>query len=226
MLPAPALARSGPGHRPELDRAGAEFAQLRPRLMRIAIRILGRWSDAEDIVQDTWLRWQTCDRSAVQNSTAFLVTTATRLAINASQTARVRRESHVGHWSPEPVDKGKDHAAGVEQSAALELGILLLVQQLSTTERAAYILRHAFDYPYPRIAELLHLTEANARQIVSRAGKHLTTERRRPAPGAGAEPRRLMHAFVAAAQRGDVAALELVLAPNATTAAGGDGVAA
>jgi RNA polymerase sigma factor (sigma-70 family) len=192
--------------------------------MGIAYRILGRWSEAEDIVQDTWLRWQTCDRTAVQNSTAFLVTTATRLAINASQTARVRRESYVGRWLPEPVDTGNDPSSGVERSAALELGMLLLLEQLAPTERAAYVLRHAFDYPYPRIAELLQLTEANARQIVSRAGKHLMSERRRSAPRA--EQRRLMHAFVAAARHGDIGALERVLAPHALCLTDGEVVAA
>ena len=190
------------------------FLDLRPRLLGIAHRILGSWSEAEDIVQDAWIRWQTYDRSTVLNPTAFLVTTTTRLAINAAQSARARRESSVGQWLPEPVDTSDDLALGAERGEAVELGILLLLQRLSPTERATYVLRQAFDYPYSRIADTLRISEANARQHVSRAGKHLAEERRQSA--SPPEQRRLVHAFVAAARQGDVAQLEDLFAADVT----------
>jgi RNA polymerase sigma factor (sigma-70 family) len=190
------------------------FLDLRPRLLGIAHRILGSWSEAEDIVQDAWIRWQTYDRSTVLNPTAFLVTTTTRLAINAAQSARARRESSVGQWLPEPVDASDDVALGAERGEAVELGIRLLLQRLSPTERATYVLRQAFDYPYIRIADTLRISEANARQHVSRAGKHLAEERRHPE--SPPEQRRLVHAFVAAARQGDVAQLEDLFAADVT----------
>jgi RNA polymerase sigma-70 factor, ECF subfamily len=190
------------------------FLDLRPRLLGIAHRILGSWSEAEDIVQDAWIRWQTYDRSTVLNPTAFLVTTTARLAINASQSARARRESSVGQWLPEPVDTSDDVALGAERGEAVEVGIRLLLQRLSPTERATYVLRQAFDYPYIRIADTLRISEANARQHVSRAGKHLAEERRQSA--SPPEQRRLVHAFVAAARQGDVAQLEDLFAADVT----------
>ena len=191
-----------------LDGDAATFAELRSRLMGIAYRILGSWSEAEDIVQDAWLRWQRYDRTVV-NPTAFLVTATTRLAINAAQSARVRRESYVGQWLREPVATDDDPALGAERSDVLEEGILLLLERLAPKERATYVLHEAFDYPYAQIAQILRTTEVNARQLVSRARKHLATGRRRPA--SSDEYRRLLHTFVAAARHGDVDDLELVL---------------
>jgi RNA polymerase sigma-70 factor (ECF subfamily) len=146
---------------------------LRPRLLAIATRILGNASDGEDVVQDAWVRWQRCDRALVLNPTAFLVTTTTRLALNAAQSARARRESPVGAFLPEPADVTHDLAAAAEQREALALGIRLLRERLTPPERAAYVLRQAFAYPYGDIARLLETSEVNARQIVSRAGKRL-----------------------------------------------------
>jgi RNA polymerase sigma-70 factor (ECF subfamily) len=206
-----------------LEDAASDFTLLRPRLLGIAYRILGSWTEADDIVQDAWLRWQTYDRSTVLNPTAFLVTTTTRLAINATQSARARHETYVGRRFPEPGDTTDDPALGAERSEALERGILLLLQRLSPTERAAYVLRQAFDYPYSQIAGTLELTEANARQLVSRAGKHIAAERRQPANRAELE--RLVHAFVAAARHGDVAALKGLLAESVVSPSDGEAVA-
>lgn len=160
----------------DVDDAIAPFARVRSRLLGIAYRVLGNWSEAEDIVQDAWVRWQTCDRSRVLNPTAFLVTATTRLAINTVQSARVRRESPVDRWSPELVDTGDDPTLRAERREELAGGIRLL-QRLTPTERTAYVLRHAFDYPYPDIAEVLHTSDVNARQLVSRASKHLAADR-------------------------------------------------
>ena len=199
-----------------------EFVRVRPRLFGIAYRILGSAAEAEDIVQDVWLRWQATDRTAVLDPPAFLATTATRLAINLAQSARSRRETYVGPWLPEPVDTSADPQLGAERGEALQFAVLLLLEKLTPTERAAYVLREAFDYPYRQIAEILQLEEANARQLVNRARQHITDERR--APVSSAEQRRLLEAFIAAAQNGDLAALEGLLASDVVSYSDGGGV--
>jgi len=184
----------------------AAFMSVRRRLFGIAYRMLGSAAEAEDVVQDVWVRWQTADRSLVRDTAAFLATTTTRLAINVMQSARSRREQHAGPWLPEPVDASADPELGAERGEGLEAGILLLLEKLSPTERAAYILREAFDYAYRDIAHVLRLEEANARQVVTRARQHVANGRRMPANST--EQRRLLEAFIAAAQNGDVASLE------------------
>jgi len=164
-----------------LDDGTAPFAAVRGRLLAVAHRILGRWTDAEDVVQDTWMRWQLYDRTTVANPTAFLVTATRRLAINAAQSARARREACVGEWPPEPAAVTDDPARVAEHRDALEHGVTVLLERLAPSERAAYVLHEAFDYPYPQIAELLDTSEANARQLGSRARKHLVAARRKPA---------------------------------------------
>ena len=179
------------------------FLSVRPRLFGIAYRMLGSAANAEDIVQDVWVRWQTADRSLVRDAAAFLVTTATRLAINVMQSARSRRETYVGPWLPEPVDTSADPGLGAERGEALELAVLVLLEKLSPTERAAYILREAFDYSYREIASALWLEEANARQVVTRARRNIANGRRTPATST--EQRHLLEAFIAAARNGKVA---------------------
>lgn len=207
----------------ELDDAAAVFAAVRPRLFGIAYRMLGSWSDAEDIVQEAWLRWQDTDRSVVGNPAAFLATTTTRLCINAFQSARARRETYVGPWLPEAVDTSADPTVGAERGEALELAVLLLLEKLTPTERAAYILRESFAYAYPEIAAVLQLSQVNARQLVSRARRHVAAERREPV--AAAEHRRLLQAFLAAAQTGDMATLETLLAADVVSYSDGNGAA-
>lgn len=192
------------------------FLRARPRLSAVAYRMLGSASEAEDVVQDVWLRWQTTDRKAVRNPLAFLVTATTRLAINVLQSARVRRETGVGSWLPEPADSRSDPRLRSERHEALNLAMLLLLEKLLPTERAAYVLREAFSYPYREIASILRLEEANARQLVARAREHVWGPRR--APVNPAERQRLFSAFVAAARTGDLARLEsLFVADIATT---------
>ena len=187
----------------------AAFMSVRARLFGIAYRMLRSAAEAEDIVQDVWIRWQTADRSSVRDAGAFLATTTTRLAINRLQSARARRETHVEPRFVEPVDTGADPELGTERSEELEAGILLLLERLTTTERAAYILREAFDYTYRDIANSLALEEANARQVVTRARQHLAYGRRVCANST--ERRRLFNAFIAAAQTGVVIGLERML---------------
>jgi RNA polymerase sigma-70 factor (ECF subfamily) len=165
------------------DDALAAFLSVRPRLFGIAYRMLGSAVEAEDIVQDVWVRWQTADRSDVRNAPAFLTTTTTRLAINVMHSARSRRETSVGTWTVEPADPGAAPGLDAERGQELTSGVRLLLERLTPTERAAYILREAFDYPYRDIAHRLQLREANARQVVTRARKSVADSRvTRPLP--------------------------------------------
>lgn len=197
------------------------FSEVRPRLFGIAYRMLGSAVDAEDLLQEVWLRWQNYDHAEVKNPAAFLATVTTRLAINAGQTARARHETYVGPWLPEPVDTSSDPQLGAERDAALEIAVLVLLEKLTPTERAAYVLREAFDYPYPQIAEIIQVSEASARQLVSRARKHLAAERRTPVTPE--EQRRLLTAFIAAAKNGDMAELEKLLAADVVSYADSNG---
>src|SRR5262245_19714507 len=192
----------------------AAFMSVRSRLFGIAYRMLGSAAEAEDIVQDVWVRWQTADRSRVRDASAFLVTTAKRLAINVMQSARSRRETHVGPWLPETVDTHADPGSGIDRDAALEWGGQILLETLSPQERGAYLLREAFDYAYRDIANVLNLEEANARQVLTRARQHVASRRRTPANST--EQGRLLEAFMAAAQHGDVAGLERLFASTET----------
>ena len=185
------------------------FAGVRPRLFGIARRVLGNPSDADDVVQDAWIRWQGTDRSAVRDPVGFLVTTTSRLALTAGQSARVRHEISIGSVLLDAADCGADPLCAAEQGQELERALLALLEKLSPTERAVYILREAFEYPHRRIAELVGLSEANARQLVTRARARLRGERRRRA-GAD-EHRRLVDAFAAATETGDLAPLEELL---------------
>ncbi|MFF3442748.1 RNA polymerase sigma-70 factor [Streptosporangium sp. NPDC002721] len=211
----------GSGGSGDLEQAAAIFSDARPRLFGIAYRMLGSVGEAEDLVQEVWLRWQTCDRDAVVNPVAFLATVTTRLSINAARSARARRETYIGPWLPEPVATGTDPHLGAERDEALGFAVLLLLERLSPKERAAYVLREAFDYPYRQIADIVQLGEAAVRQLVSRARRHVVAERR--APVSGAEQRRLLTAFVAAARSGDLAALEELFAADVTSYSDGGG---
>lgn len=197
----------------ELGDATEIFANVRPRLFGIAYRMLSSVADAEDVVQDVWLRWQFCDRSAVRDPLAYLMTTTTRMCINHMQSAHARRETYFGPWLPEPVDTSADPGLSAERGEALHVATLILLERLSPTERAAYILREAFDYPYDLIGSTIQVTEVNARKLVSRARRHLTAGARESS--GATDPRRLLTAFVTAAHTGDMSALETVFAAEA-----------
>jgi len=197
------------------------FESVRPRLFGIAYRMLGSAAEAEDIVQDAWLRWQGTDRSAVKDPPAFLATATTRLAITFAQSARLRRETYIGPWLPEPVDTSGDPRLGAERAEALEFAVLLLLEKLSPTERAAYVLREAFDYSYDQIAHTIRSTEANARQLVTRARKHVNDGRRKTVTSG--EQRRLLNAFIVASQKGDLPALERLFSSDVVSYADGGG---
>jgi RNA polymerase sigma-70 factor (TIGR02957 family) len=205
----------------ELDDAATIFMSVRPRLFGIAYRMLGSAGEAEDLVQDVWLRWQATDRGVVHNPGAFLATTTTRLAINELQSARVRRETYIGPWLPEPVDTSADPFLGAERGEALELAVLMLMEKLTPQERAAYVLREAFDYPYGQIAEILQSNEPAVRQLVSRARKHVTGDRKIPVPETA--QRQLLATFLEAARSGDLEALEKLFAADVASVSDGNG---
>jgi RNA polymerase sigma-70 factor (ECF subfamily) len=205
-----------------LESATAVFLDSRSKLFGIAYRMLGTLAEAEDVVQETWLRWQTADRAAVLEPVAYLVSVTTRIAINISQSAHSRRETYIGPWLPEPVDTSSDPTLGAERGEALELAVMLLLEKLAPTERAAYVLREAFEYSHRQIAAVLGMTESNARQIVTRARKHIAGERK--APAGRAEQERLLRAFITAAQQGELADLERLLGADAVSYSDGGGV--
>ncbi len=190
----------------------ASFEALRPRLFGIACRTLAGTADADDVVQDAWIRWQGTDCNEVRDPAAFLATTTKRLALNVAQSARARRETAIDPWHREPVDLRADPALGAERREALELAMRTLLAKLSSSERAAYVLREAFDYPYRQIAGVLALSEANARQLVTRARLRLAGDRRRHV--GAVEQQRFVDAFVDAAQTGDLTTLEQLLTAN------------
>lgn len=204
------------------DNALDTFQSIRPRLFGIAYRMLGTATEADDVLQDAWLRWQGTDRSAVREPAAFLATTVTRLAINALESARARRETYIGPWLPEPVDTTADPTLGAERAEAMSLAVLLLLERLTPGERAAFVLHEAFDYPYRQVAEVLEISEANARQLATRARAHL--DRERASDVSPAERERLLQAFSAAALNGDLEALEAVLAEDVVALSDGGGV--
>ena len=193
----------------------ASFVAVRPRLFGIAYRTLESAADAEDVVQDTWIRWQGADRNEVRDAAAFLATTTRRLALNVAQSARARRETSIDPWHREPVDAQADPTHGAEQREALALAMRMLMEKLSPSERAAYLLREAFDYPYRRISDVLATSEANARQLVTRARLRLASEARRQV--GAIERQRFIDAFVDAAQTGDLTTLEQLLAAHVVT---------
>jgi RNA polymerase sigma-70 factor, ECF subfamily len=195
----------------------ASFEAVRPRLFGIAYRTLESAADADDVVQDAWIRWQRTDREQVRDAPAFLATTTKRLALNVAQSARARRETFFQPWHPEQVDAQADPRVDAERRDELEHALLTLSEKLSHSERAAYVLREAFDYPYRQIAGVLATSEANARQLVTRARVRLANGRRRQV--STAEQQRFVDAFVDAAQTGHLTTLERLLAAEVDTSA-------
>lgn len=187
----------------------SSFVSARRRLFGIAYRILKSAAEAEEIVQDVWIRWQTTDRSTVEDPAAFLSTTTRRLAINVILSARSRHETS-GLPSPlEPAETSGDPELETERLEALQSAVLVLLERLSPAERSAYVLREAFDYSYREIAKILRLEEVNSRQLVSRARRHVADGRH--ATANSAEQQRFLAAFLAAAHEGALTALESFL---------------
>jgi RNA polymerase sigma factor (sigma-70 family) len=181
------------------------FENARSRLFGIAYQVLGRGSDAEDVVQDVWIRWQGTDRAQVRDQIAFLATATKRAALNTVTSARFRREVSSGCGLPERDRAAADPAVEAERCEDLELAIHLLIERLSPAERAVYVLREAFDYSFGDIADILELSQANARQLACRARTHLAGQRHNPVEPAHRDG--LLEAFLEAAGGGGMAPL-------------------
>ena len=200
--------------------------QLRPASFGIAYRMLGSVSEAEDVVQEALLRvHQALERGdQIASPRAYLATVTTRLAINELRSARARREQYFGEWLPEPIltDGVDDPAQHAEMADSLSLAMLVLLESLSPEQRAALLLHDVFDYDYPEIAEIIGKSEDNARQLASRARRHV--EQRRPRFRSSREQREeLTQRFLAAAQQGDLAGLEALLAHDVVLTGDGGG---
>ena len=196
----------------DLHAAVAVYVAQQPRLFRIAQRILGGTVEAEDIVQEVWVRWQRTDRTLVNNPPAFLAVATSRLAINLLHAAPTRREAAVTPWLEDLADaahSGAGPESSAERTEAVALALHVLLERLNASERAAYLLRDVFDYPYRRIAAVLPVSVTNARQLVSRARRRLHSPRRQAV--STESHRRLVRAFHAADQSGDFAGLEALL---------------
>ena len=202
-----------------------EFEAQRPHLFGLAYRLLGSASEAEDAVQDAYLRLHAADRAAIRSLPAWLTTIVTNLCLNQLTSARARREKYVGPWLPEPVST-RDGALGpletAEQRESLSIALLTLMERLNPTERAAFVLREAFAYSHRDIAEILEVSEANARQLHRRARQRVgePAARFRPDP---AHWRRVVERFLTASRGGDVTTLITLLADNVTSTADGGG---
>lgn len=166
--------------RPPADAVDDAFAAERPRLLGLAYRMLGSLADAEDVVQDAWLRWAGADRAGIENPAAWLTTTTTRLALDRIRTLSRRREEYVGPWLPEPVTVATDPdpAAASELAESMTLGFLVVLDSLSATERAVFLLAEVFGEPYASIAAAVGKTEENCRQIASRARRKVRAARK------------------------------------------------
>ncbi|HEV7652915.1 MAG TPA: RNA polymerase sigma factor SigJ [Actinophytocola sp.] len=203
----------------------AEFEEHRGRLFGLAYRLLGSADEAEDVVQDAFLRWAAADRGAIDAPGGWLAKVVTNLCLNRLTSARARRESYVGPWLPEPVLTGGGELGPldtVEQRDLVSLGLLRLMETLSPTERAVFVLREAFGYSHREIAGIVSLSEANSRQLHARARRHLARPgTRRPVDRAGW--RALVERFLRAAAEGDLPALEAMLAADVTSLADGGG---
>lgn len=201
------------------------FTATRGRLFALAYRMLGTRSEAEDVVQDTYLRWHQADRAEVRTPEAWLVTTATRLAIDRLRAARTAREAYVGPWLPEPiVDEGRDAPDyGARLASDLSLAFLLVLERLAPEERAAFLLHDVFETGYADIAGLLGKSEATCRQMVARARQRVRGDRQRFAAHPE-EKARLVAAFRAAVTARDTQALLAIFTPDVTWTADGGGV--
>ena len=207
--------------RSDVDR----FEASRPRLAAIAYRLLGSAGEAEDAVQETFLRWHAADADRIEVPEAWLTKVLTNLCLNQLSSARARRETYVGRWLPEPLLAGDPMlgpANSAEQRESVSYAVLTLMERLSPNERAVYVLREAFDYPHREIAEILALTEAASQQLFHRAKKHVAAGKVR-ADVDQAAARRIVEEFLAAATSGQIEPLVRLLTQEAVTVGDGGG---
>lgn len=200
------------------------FNQYRALLFSIAYRMVGSVADAEDILQDAYIRWQQASDSLIRSPKAFLITIVSRLCINHLQSARVQREEYVGEWLPEPLatDPGSDPLGVLRADESLSMAFLVMLERLTPVERAVLLLREIFDHKYAEIARTLGLTEANCRQILRRAQQHIRAVRPRFTASAR-EHDDLLERFREATQSGDIGRLLALLADDVVLHSDGGG---
>ncbi|MFD9243577.1 RNA polymerase sigma factor SigJ [Streptomyces sp. NPDC059556] len=201
------------------------FEAARPRLEAIAYRLLGSSSEAEDAVQETYLRWQAADAGRIEVPEAWLTKVLTNLCLNQLTSARARRETYVGRWLPEPLLTGDPMlgpADTAEQRESVSYAVLVLLERLAPNERAVYVLREAFAYPHREIAEILDITETSSQQIYHRAKKHVADGRARTEIDEAAA-RRIVEEFLAAATSGRTEPLIRLLTEDAFSVGDGGG---
>lgn len=198
------------------------FDDHRSLLFTVAYEMLSSAADAEDVVQETWLRWADVDRAQVHDPRAYLVRIVTRQALNRMRTLERRRESYVGPWLPEPLLTTGDVADDVELADSVSTAMLVVLETLNPTERAVFVLREVFGFEYAEIAAAVDKSPAAVRQIASRAGKHVQSRRPRATPPQDSE--RVLERFLAAAAGGDLQDLMDVLAPDVVLVSDGGGL--
>jgi RNA polymerase sigma-70 factor (ECF subfamily) len=205
------------------DTATAEFVAHRNLLFTVAYEMLGSAADAEDVLQETWLRWVKVDQAEVREPRAYLVRIATRLALNRLRSAQHRRESYVGPWLPEPLLTTPDVAEDAELAESVSMALMVVLETLGPTERAVFVLHDVFGFEFSEIAATLDKTPAAVRQIAHRARAHV--EARRPRVSVSAEEaRRALDGFRRALETGDPQAMLAVLAPDVVLVSDGGGV--
>jgi RNA polymerase sigma-70 factor (ECF subfamily) len=197
-----------------------EFERHRRTLFGIAYRMLGSVADAEDIVQEAWLRWDAVETD-VDNPRAYLTRTVTNLALNHLGSAAVQREEYVGPWLPEPLVTEPDASRDVEQAESVSLAMLVVMETLSPLERAVFVLKEVFGFPYAEIARVLDRSEASVRQVGHRARSHV--QARRPRYAGADEVREVTERFLAACLGGDLNQMMELLAPDVTAWTDGGG---
>jgi RNA polymerase sigma-70 factor (TIGR02957 family) len=203
---------------------GDPFVAHRRLLFTVAYEMLGSAADADDVVQETWLRWAAADRADVRDPRAYLVRIATRQALNRMRTLARRREDYVGEWLPEPLLTSPDVAEDVELAESVSIAMLTVLETLQPTERAVLVLHEVFDVPYDEIAEAVGKSGAAVRQIAHRARAHVAARRPRVAVSRS-EQQQVVDRFLAAVTAGDVQGLLDVLAPDVVVVADSGGLA-
>jgi RNA polymerase sigma-70 factor (TIGR02957 family) len=198
------------------------FLTHRSLLFTVAYEMLGSAADAEDVVQETWLRWADVDRTVVRDPRAYLVRIVTRQSLNRLRTLARRREEYVGEWLPEPLPTSPDVAEDVEFAESVSIAMLTVLETLAPAERAVFVLREVFEMPYSEIAQAVDKTPAAVRQIAHRAREHVAARRPRIQVDS-AEHQRVVDRFLAALGTGDLQALLDVLAPEVVLVADGGG---
>jgi RNA polymerase sigma-70 factor (ECF subfamily) len=204
--------------------AAERFAQARPRLLRLAYSQLGDLAAAEDVVQEAWLRLDRAGSEAIDDLDAWLTTVVARLALDTLRSARVRRESYVGPWLPEPLVSAEDAdpADRVTLDESISYAMLVLLEQLSPAERTAFVLHDVFDVPFAEVAEVVGRTPEAVRRLASRARRHVSEHRQRFSTSP-AEHDRAVHAFAHAVSEGDLEGLVAVLDPDVVWTSDGGG---